>query len=112
MTGLGPYRKGKKAFKLGRKNLAANRYQLLLNRIELRKRNAIKIMKLGITAAMGAMQIAMIQQTPIPKFSLGCNCPPNEVIINPCEHPNEKTFALLRATINTANQIQQILIQP
>lgn len=87
MRSLGPYRKGKKAFKSGRKNLAADRYQLLLSRIELRKRNAIKIMKLGITAAMGAMQIAQIQQTPIPKFSLGCNCPPNEAIINPCEYP-------------------------
>jgi len=98
MKQLGPYRKGKKAFKLNKHNKVADRYRLLLLRIETRRRQGIKLSKIVIIAMMGAMEITRIRQAP-------------NAIID--EVPTQtKEWALFKSILNTSTGIQQILNQP
>ncbi len=57
------FRKGKKAYRLGKKNKESGRYFRYLLKIEMRRRQGIKLATAAISAMMGVAQLAQIQQS-------------------------------------------------
>lgn len=107
MSKIGPYRKGKKAFKFGKQNKASIRYLLHLARKRERAIFAFKLAKIAVTSAMTARQILIIQSKPIPKYPYGSVL--GHGIIDENIHPLEKSLAIVGCLIDSATQIQKIL---
>ena len=85
------FRKGKKAYKLGKKNKSSGRYLSYLIRLEARRRLAGKIALASLSAIMGVVQMARI----------------NSSIYH---SPQEKAFALVNVSIDTAFAVQKAFI--
>ena len=84
-------RKAKKAYKLGRKGKLADRYQKYLFALQVRKENAIKITRATLASVYGTVQMKIIQQVH------GLD-------------PATKALKLAQCAIETANQVQRIMI--